>query len=92
VLLAALALALAGCGEPHYAKFSGAKGKAYEIEHDTCQKKSLPVLTGQLDLPADASTQEAKVRIAQKVAERYKPRIREGAYEGCLDGLAKRRS
>lgn len=88
----AVAFAFAGCGEPKYPKYSGAKGKAYEIERDTCQKKALNILTGQLDLPADASTQQARVRIAQKVAERYMGSVRQGAYEGCLDGLAKRSS
>ncbi len=92
-LVVAVALALAGCGEPHYAKFSGPKGKAYEIERDTCQKRALNVLTGQLDLPADASTPQARVRIAQRVAERYRQgAVRQGAYQGCLDGLAKRSS
>ena len=92
MLLVAVALAFAGCGGPKYAKYSGAKGKAYEIERDTCQKKALNVLTGQLDLPPDASTQQAKVRIARKVAERYRGSVQQGAYEGCLDGLAKRSS
>lgn len=93
MLLVALALALAGCGQPDYPKFSGAKGKAYELERDTCQHKSLPILTGQLDLPADASTQQARLRIAQKVAERYRPGpIQQGAYLGCLDGLEKRKA
>ena len=93
LVASALALALAGCGKPHYPKYSGAKGKAYELERDTCQKKSLPILTGQLDLPADASTQQARLRIAQKVAERYRPGpIQQGAYQGCLDGLARRSS
>jgi len=92
MLVVVAALVIAGCGEPHYAKFSGAKGKAYEIERDTCSKQRLDILTGQLDLPADASTQEAKTRIAQKVAERYMGPIKGGAYQGCLDGLAKRTS
>jgi hypothetical protein len=91
MLVVAVALAIAGCG-PHYAKFSDGKGKAYEIERDTCQKRPLNILTGQLDLPPDASTQAARLRIAQKVAERYKGPIKGGAYQGCLDGLAKRRS
>lgn len=92
MLVVALALVIAGCGEPHYAKFSGGKGRAYEIERDTCGKQRLDILTGHLDLPADISTQQAKTRIAQKVAERYMGPVKGGAYQGCLDGLATRSS
>ncbi|MDQ6750251.1 MAG: hypothetical protein M3Z33_05815 [Actinomycetota bacterium] len=89
-LVVAVVLAIAGCGEPHYAKFSGATGKAYEIERDTCSKTSVAVLAAQVDAPPDISTDAAKLRIAQGVASRYMGPVKRGAYQGCLDGLAKR--
>ena len=91
VLIGAIALALAGCGEPDYKKYKGAKGNAYDLEHKACSSYPPEKLAYALELQVDTNTREGLVQIAQKRASRYRQGpLRQAAYEGCLDALPKR--
>ncbi len=87
----AAALALSGCGGG-YEKYEGAKGSAYEIEQDACGSAPPEKVASDLGVREDPNTSEGLERIAAKAAERYEEGpVREGAYEGCLDGLRNQR-
>ena len=87
----AAALVLTGCGGG-YEKYEGAKGSAYEIEHEACGESPPEKVASDLGVREDPNTSEGLERIAAKASERYEEGpVREGAYEGCLDGLRKQR-
>jgi hypothetical protein len=93
LLVAAVALAAAGCGgeaetvtvtetETVTVPPEGADDRAFQLAEDVCD--ALPLQLVAPFLGADARNQET---VAEALAQRVRPELREAARDGCLESL-----